>query len=93
MDTTKSITLGQAFAHCASTSSYWIWIAIAVLASVACFIIIYRIQKTTEVNGYVKIILAFACVAAIVASIFLRPCDVAANTSSAAAARGNFLGY
>lgn len=93
MDTSKSISLGQAFAHCASTSSYWICMALAIVLALGCIVVIARIQRKTEVNPYVKNILAFICLALIVASIFLRPCTVAQNTSVDAAARGHYLGY
>lgn len=93
MDTTQQITLSQAFAHCASTGSYWLWIAIALAAcGLTCFLW-YKAAKNNPVNIIIQIVLTFAMVAAIVCSILIRPCDVAANTSRAAAARGHFLGY
>jgi formate-dependent nitrite reductase membrane component NrfD len=93
MDTTKSITLGQAFAHCASTGSYWLWIGIALAFIIGTSIGMFVYSKKTEINPIVKIALVFAMVAALFCSIFIRPCDVAQNTSQAAAARGHYLGY
>lgn len=93
MDTTKSITLGQAFAHCASTGSYWLWIAIALVFIIGTTISMFVYAKKTEINPYVKIILIFAMVVALFCSVFIRPCDVHVNTSQAAAARGHYLGY
>lgn len=89
----KTISLGQAFAHCASTTSYWVWIAI-VLAFIAIgSFIMWKVSKTTEINGFVKIIVVFAFLAALFLSVFMRPCDVAANTSIEMAAKGHYLGY
>lgn len=93
MDTTQQITLSQAFAHCASTGSYWLWIAIALVAcGITCFLW-YKAAQKSEVNIYVRLFLTFAMIAAIVCSILVRPVNVRVNTSSAAAARGHFLGY
>lgn len=93
MDTTKSITLGQAFAHCASTSSYW-WGIFIVLALIGLAILgMVKFSQKTEINPYVKMALVFAMVAAIFLAVFMRPVDVHVNTSQAAAARGHYLGY
>lgn len=94
MDSTQTlISLGHAFRHCGSTGSYWLWIVLALLAAIAAYMVVVRIQKKTEVNPLVKIILAFVCVAFILGSIFMRPCTIAQNTSEAAAARGHYIGY
>lgn len=93
MDTTRHISLHAAFAHCAGTFSYWLWIILAVAFAVGCIVFIARIQRTTEVSGFVKLGLAFVCLAFIMVSIFGRPTNVAQNTSEAAAARGHYLGY
>lgn len=94
MDSTQTlISLGHAFRHCASTGSYWGWIIAALVLAIVCIVVIARIQRKTEVNPVVKIILAFVCLAFILGSIFIRPCTVAQNTSEAMAARGHYLGY
>lgn len=90
---TDNITLGQAFAHCTSTTSYWLWIGIVLAASGLICLLWYRAEKNAEVNVYVKLILTFIMVAAIISSIFMRPCDVAANTSVEMMQRGHYLGY
>jgi len=93
MDTSPHISLGQAFAHCASTGSYWLWIAIACVASVITIVLLTRANNKSEVNGMVKMVIYFAIAAAILCSIFVRPTSVCQNTSVDAAARGNYLGY
>ena len=93
MDSTKNISLHAAFAHCASTGSYWLWIVIAVVASIIALFLLTKANNKTEVNPLVKIIVYFAVAAAILCSIFVRPTSVQANTSEAMAARGHYLGY
>lgn len=93
MGTSPHISLGQAFAHCASTGSYWLWIAIALVVSVIVLVILTRANNKAEVSGMVKMIIYFAVLAAVLCSIFVRPTSVCQNTSVDAAARGNYLGY
>lgn len=89
----KNISLGWAFAHCATTGSYWLWIIIAVLASIAAAVILTRANNKSEVNPMVKMLVYFAIAVAILCSIFVRPCNVAANTTEEQAARGVYIGY
>lgn len=93
MDTTKSITLGQAFAHCASTGSYWLWIAITLVLVVGTAIGMFLYAKKTEINPYVKLALIFAMVASLFCCVFIRPCSVAVSTSVTMAAKNHWLGY
>jgi len=93
MDTSKSITLSQAFSHCASTSSYWLWIFIAIAASIGTIILLTKINNKQQVNPMVKTFIYFAIAAAILCSIFIRPTSVHENTSVDAAARNHYLGY
>lgn len=93
MDTVKSISLSQAFAHCASTGSYWWGLGIVLAIVIAVIIGIIVFEKSAEVNPFVKMFLVFACMAAILMAVFMRPCDVAANTSEEMAAKGHYLGY
>jgi hypothetical protein len=89
----KNISLGQAFAHCASTDSYWIWIIIAVVVSITAGMILTRANSKSEVNPMVKMLVYFAIAALILCSIFVRPCTIAANTTQEQAARGVYIGY
>lgn len=93
MDTSKSISLGQAFAHCAGTSSYWVWIGIAVVLSIASAVLLTRANNKAEVNPFIKMVIYFAIAAAILCSIFVRPTSVCQNTSVDMAAKGDYLGY
>ncbi len=88
----KTISFGQALAHCASTGSYWFWIAIAVVALVIGFILIKKSLKTSDwqtghslaVGGLILILLL---------AVLMRPAEVAANTTEDQAARGVYIGY
>lgn len=94
MDSTQTlISLGHAFRHCTSTGSYWLWIVLALVFSIACLLIIFRMERKTEVNPMVKIGLAFLSIAFIMGSIFIRPCTIAQNTSEKMAAEGHYIGY
>lgn len=93
MDTTQSITLSQAFAHCASTSSYWVWIGIALVVDAVILILLTKANNKAEVNPMVKMLIYFFCLAFVMCSIFIRPCNVHVNTSVEMAKRGHYLGY
>jgi len=94
MDSTQTlISLGHAFRHCASTGSYWFWIVIAVVASIGIIVGLTVANNKAEVNPMVKMSLYFLVAALVLGSIFARPCTLAQNTSEAAAARGNYIGY
>lgn len=93
MDTTKNISLHAAFAHCASTGSYWLWIGIALVLAVGMLYVLTRANNQSEVDGRVKMAVYFFALAIVLCSIFVRPCTVSQNTSEAMAARGHYLGY
>lgn len=93
MDTSQQITIGQAFAHCFSTSSYWIWMGVIWAGCLGIILVLRHIAKTQEVNRYIIIVANFLIAAAIIGSILTRPLSVKQNTSTDAARRGNFLGY
>lgn len=88
----KTISLGKAFAHCASTGSYWAWLGVALLIVIIGAIIIKKSLKTSDWStGH--IIGIFGLLVILLLAIFLRPEDIAANTTEEQAARGVFIGY
>lgn len=93
MDTSPSISIGTAFAHCASTGSYWWGIVIVALICVAGWAFIQiKLAKSMDVSTIQKV-WATVCLFAIMIAIFMRPCMVATNTSVTMAAAGHWLGY
>jgi hypothetical protein len=88
----KNITIGQAFKHCASSISYWVWIAAAVAVAGAGW---YGVVKSIQASGFsIGIgLLAFAVTMLLMLAIFMRPSEVAANTSVDQAAKGIYIGY
>lgn len=93
MDSTSSISLSQAFAHCSSTSSYWWGIVIVILVLLAGWSAIkFYFSKKFDTSNMEKAWLVIT-VFAIGIAIFMRPCNVAVNTSVAMAAAGHWLGY
>lgn len=95
MDTSKSISLALAFHHCASTSSYWVWLAIVLAICAIGWVAIFAYANKNpqwEPNS-VKLVWGVVCLFAVGLAVFSRPCDVAANTSVIMAAHNQWLGY
>lgn len=86
----KTISLSHAFSHCASTGSYWLWIGICFLLVAGSFIFISVNKKLEQKAKYAFVIIP---VILLFISIFLRPVEVAANTTEDQAARGVYIGY
>jgi hypothetical protein len=92
-DTSPSITLSQAFAHCASTGSYWLWIGIAVVFDLLVVVELIRYQKKNEVASYWVAIICFVLLSILMLSVFKDPVNVHVNTSVNMAAQNKWLGY
>lgn len=94
MDTSKTISWTLAWHHCASTTSYWLWIGIVLVVGVVGFLLINRAadKQNVSLDKY-KLIFAVVCVMALACAIFLRPSQVAANTSTRMASENHWLGY
>jgi hypothetical protein len=92
MNPNAHISLGQAFAHCACTGSYWLWLAIAIIICGATIYFAIKSLKTSDI-GAEHIILLFALLAIMALAVFLRPTEVCQNTSVSEAARGIYIGY
>lgn len=85
-----NIPFSQAFAHCASTGSFWAWIVVAViLAAVAVY---GYIINAREGNPYSPLYLG-AALLVIGLALFYRPGEISVNTTPEQAARGVFIGY
>lgn len=85
----KTITWGQAFQHCLHTGSYATFFIIGIIAVIAA--IVYGLKRAPtwkETVIAIGIALLFAFLAT-----FMRPSEVAANTSQDNAAKGIYLGY
>jgi hypothetical protein len=88
----ENISILEAFKHCASTGSYWLWIAIAVVIFIGGFI---GLKKSYDKEGWStgKNFVLFVLIALLLSSILARPADIAANTTKEQAARGVYIGY
>jgi len=92
MDSTQTISWGMAWHHCASTSSYWIWIiCVAVGWALAIVAINAMANKMNKDLDRVKLWTSVVFVFALAFTILASPSSMAANTSIAAAARGHFI--
>ena len=87
------ISLGEAFAHCAQSTSYWVWLLISLaFLGTAVFVCIKKYQNgDLEGKEVVKFILI--PLAAFLFALLMRPTEVAANTTKEQAARGVYIGY
>lgn len=89
---TTLISLSRAFAWCLSTSSYNTWLVISIVTFAAG--LYFLIKYTKKNGGGIGVGIAVAVLAIILlAGIFLRPVDIALNTTSEQADRGVYIGY
>lgn len=88
----ENISLGEAFKHCASTGSYWLWLAIALVIFIGGCI---GLKKSYDNDGWStgKNFVLFVLIGILISAILLRPADIAANTTKEQAARGVYIGY
>lgn len=87
------ISLGEAFKHCASTGSYWLWLTISLL--IFC-VGVLGLKKSYDQEGSWssgKSFVLFLLVGILLTAILLRPTEISANTTKEQAARGVFIGY
>ena len=92
MDSTQTISWGMAWHHCASTSSYWLWIiGVAVGWAVAIIAINAMANKMNKDLDRVKLWTSVVFFFALAFAILASPSSVAANTNEAMAARGVFI--
>lgn len=87
------ISLGMAFKIVSATGSYWLWLFIvaAVSGVVAYFLVKDYRQNQSWSHGHSMILVA--SVALLLAAIFVRPCEIAQNTTVEQAKRGGVIGY
>lgn len=88
VDPSDNITFGQAFSKVSRSFSYWLWIVIACLP----LVVYLGITLWGKVEEF-KLPILFVLVAVLLIAIFMRPCEVAANTTVEQAARGVYIGY
>lgn len=85
-----NITWGTAFNHVSKSGSYWFFIA---FITVILGLYIYGTQKKGDGWDGKAFLFAFLILAALMIAIFIRPSEVAANTTVEQAARGVWIGY
>ena len=86
-DPNANITLGMAFDHCIGTASYVIWLIIATVVCVG--IILYIAFKTPDAT----LPLVFVALFILRMAVFMRPIDVANNTTYQMAENNQYIGY
>jgi hypothetical protein len=89
-DPSDTIGLGVAFGAVIKTSSYWIWlVAIIIIELVATYFIIRAIHNGVEISNWVF----FVMLVVLALAIFMRPCEIAFNTTVEQYNRGVLIGY
>ena len=88
----ENISLLEAFKHCASTGSYWLWLAISVVIFIGGCV---GLKKSYDKDGWStgKNYVLFVLIALLLSAILLRPTSISANTTKEQAARGVYIGY
>lgn len=93
LEPTDNITLGQAFDHVSKSFGYWVFIILAAaIGGYVAFRVIKQYEKTQDWTTGNSLAI-FAILVVLSLTIFMRPCEVAANTTVEQAARGVFIGY
>jgi hypothetical protein len=82
------ITFGQAWNHVSESGAYWVWVGISG-ALLLGYILGVAFGKIEEL----KLPLLGLLIGFLAFCLFMRPCEVAANTTVEQAARGVFIGY
>lgn len=88
-----TIPFSQAFAHCATTTSFLVCIIIGLI--VAALIVFFTIKSASSGDGWKTphSLFVFLAIAIAVGVFVYRPGEVSANTTPSEAARGVFIGY
>lgn len=85
----NTIGLLGGFAHCAGTTSYWVWIIVVIVLSA----LLILANDKFDLGDTGRIISIAAIVFALAFAVFFRPAEVGANTTKEQAARGVYIGY
>ncbi len=81
-----TITFGQAWAHVAGFTSYWIWLVLSAFP-----LIVYILYLIKDKESQLQLPILFVCVALFAAGLLYAPAECAANTTLEQAARGVFI--
>jgi hypothetical protein len=92
-DPSDNITWGQAFNHVSHSFTYWLFVIITGL-----FLLLVTLgsviqYKKGEIDGSAFAKRVFVALVIFAFAFFMRPCEVAANTTVEQAARGVWIGY
>ena len=87
------ISLGEAFAHCAKSTSYWVWLVIAFLVFVGVAFTCIKKYQAGDLEGKEVVKFILVPFVAFVFALLFRPTEVANNTTKEQAARGVYIGY
>jgi glucan phosphoethanolaminetransferase (alkaline phosphatase superfamily) len=90
VESTDNITWGAAFNHVSQSFMYWLWVA---LAAIATAVYVWRITVSTDGWNQGRVLLLFLFLLLLMFAIMYLPSEIAANTTTEQAARGVYIGY
>lgn len=89
----KTISFGQAWAYCFTTTSYVLWLIVAaIVAGTILFALFKDYKKNQDWSGMHNVFL-FIAVAIMFVALLIRPAEIAANTTVEQFERGVIIGY
>lgn len=90
----QNISLGQAFAYCATLPAYWIWIGVVAVVFAGGLIVseIFGRKNDVDVNNF-KMIWSIVFILLLAIVIGGWPFNVSQNTTKAEAEQGKYIGF
>lgn len=90
--TNENISFGEGLKYCFTKTSYKVILAIATILSIGINTYVIIEYNKGNLDGRIPFFSVGIGVAAIVSAFFIRPSEVAANTTKEQAARGIYIG-
>lgn len=89
----EKIPFSQAWAYCFGTTSYVVWLLIALIFSVSIICWLIRNYRKTQDWAIGHSLLLFVAIVAFFSALLIRPGEIAANTTKEQFNRGIIIGY
>lgn len=90
---TDNITWGTALGYCMTTASYWIFLVLGVVAFVAALYLSIKKYRNADWDGMKATLVTAGGFVIFCCCFFIRPSEIAANTTVEQFARGVVIGY
>ena len=90
---TDLITWGAAFNHCIKTTGYVVFLILSAVLLVGASVYSIKNYKSGKWEGMKTTLVIALALAVFMCCLFIRPSEIAANTTVEQAARGAWIGY